>query len=122
MIRPALWTFEAHQEARFHLRAGAMDFGFAKVLDRRGKYLACEVHRFDGAIAISGTTQSHDPGVGIGLLPGADRISESALLTQFLEQPRGHSAAERLDKHRQRRKAQVRSRHARETEAPVRLL
>ena len=62
-------------------------------------------------------------GIGKGLAPGVDRISEAALLAQLLEQPRRRSAAERLDEQGQRghRAGRAAGKPAKR-EAPVRLL
>src|SRR6185369_15674893 len=57
-----------------------------------------------------------------GLAPGANRVSEAALLAQLLEQARRHAAADSLDEDRQRRQPRVGCRHPRQGERPMRLL
>src|SRR4051812_1421308 len=97
MIRPALRRLEAHQQAGLDLRPRPVELGFAQRCRGLGKHLAGKSDGFGGTIALGRTADPDHSDIVEGMAPGIDRISEAALFTQLLKQPRRSPAAERLN-------------------------
>ena len=77
------------------LRLGAGHFlGTGRLGDRR--HFAGDNGRQLGGLGLAGAGIDADhAAIGEGMREGVDRIAQPALLTHFLEQPRGHAAAQR---------------------------
>jgi hypothetical protein len=95
MVAAGLHRFEAHQQPRLALRAGAGEFGVAQRLGGLGEDLPGERQRFRRLGASGGAIDAEQARFGEALRPGIDAVGEAALLAQLLEQARGHAAARR---------------------------
>ena len=90
--------FQCSQHRHFHLRLGARELGFVEILRRLRQ--AIQAHRDElGKLAPAARgIKAEQAGVQIGPVEGMNCIGEAALLAHFLEQPRGHAAADDVGK------------------------